>query len=39
MSAQTPTPGSRPKEVKLPAVRGKESKKSGGSQTSWRSAY
>lgn len=37
MANQTPNPGSRPKEVKLPPVRGKESKKSGGSQTSWRS--
>jgi hypothetical protein len=39
MAAQTPTPGSRPGTVKLPAVRGPESKKRGGTQQSWRSSY
>ncbi len=39
MAKQTPTPGSRPSEVRLPPVRGKESKKHGGSQASWRSSY
>lgn len=38
MSYGMPNPGSRPKEVKLPAVRGKEAKKSGGSQASWRAS-
>lgn len=38
MAYQKPMEGSRPKPVKLPAVRGPESKKKGGTQQSWRSS-
>lgn len=38
MSDQKPNAGSQPSKVKLPAVRGPESKKRGGSQASWRSS-
>lgn len=38
MANQTPQAGSQPSKVKLPAVRGPESKKRGGSQASWRSS-
>lgn len=39
MAAQTPNAGSRPSPVKLPMGKGKEGKKSGGTQASWRSCY
>jgi hypothetical protein len=39
MANQTPQAGSQPAKVKLPAVRGPESKKRGGTQQSWRSSY
>jgi len=38
MNYQNPQPGSQPSKVKLPAVRGPEAKKKGGSQASWRSS-
>lgn len=38
MADQTPQAGSQPGKVKLPAVRGPESKKKGGTQQSWRSS-
>lgn len=37
MAQPAPSAGSRPSTVKLPAVRGPESKKKGGTQASWRS--